>query len=133
MVYIRRLASVFVAASTMLMAMAADAVEPSQTVKNPITTPTVTVPASQMTEIGCFETGIPLENHGHYNFRTPGNCQLVCLELGKDVMALSDGENCWCGDLIPPADSQTKNESCSTTCRGDDTSLCKLMAQSDFE
>ena len=132
MVYVRRLASIFVAASTMLMAMAAEPVEPPQTVKDPITTPTVTMPASEMTEIGCFETGTPLENHGHYLYRSPGNCQLVCLEQGKDVMALSDGVNCWCGDMIPPKDSQTKNETCSTTCSGDKTNLCKLIAQSNF-
>jgi cell wall integrity and stress response component len=133
MVYFRRLAPVLVAASMMLMAVVADNVEPPQTVKNPITTPTVTLAASAMTEIGCFETGIPLENHGHYNFRSPGNCQLVCLELGKDVMGLSDGVNCWCGDMIPPKAAKTLNTTCSTTCSGDDTTNCKLMAQSNLE
>jgi cell wall integrity and stress response component len=132
MVYIR-FASLLAAASMLLMAAAddssADPQEGTQTVKNPITTPTVTLPASAMTEIGCFETGTPLENHGHYRFRSPGNCQLVCLELGKDVMALSDGVNCWCGDEIPAKDWETDNSTCKTTCAGDDTSYCKLTSQ----
>jgi cell wall integrity and stress response component len=123
-----RFASVLAVATMALRGVAADPPpEPSQTVKNPITTPTVILAASAMTDIGCFETGVPLENHGHFQFRSPGNCQLVCLELDKDVMGLSDGENCWCGDLIPPEDSKVNNSTCSTTCRGDDTSLCKFI------
>jgi cell wall integrity and stress response component len=123
MVYIR-LASVFAAASMIMMAAAADD-EPTK-IKNPITTPTVTLPASAMTSIGCFETGIPLENHGEYGFQSPGNCQLVCLEQNKDVMGLSNGKECWCGDEIPAKDWQVKNETCGTPCAGDKTWDCKL-------
>jgi cell wall integrity and stress response component len=116
-----RFTSALVAASLVAMA-SADSGTP--TIKNPITTPTVTKAASAMTTIGCFETGLPLENHGPYKFQSPGNCQLVCLQLNKDVMGLSDGENCWCGDEIPAKEWQTKNETCSTSCAGDDTTLC---------
>jgi cell wall integrity and stress response component len=123
MVYIR-LASVLAAASMVAMATAADDDSSPTKIKNPITTPTVTLPAAAMVSIGCFETGIPLENHGMYEFQSPGNCQLVCLEQGKDVMGLSNGEECWCGDEIPAKEWQTKNETCGTTCRGDDTTLC---------
>ncbi|CAN9085078.1 unnamed protein product [Alternaria alternata] len=123
MVYIR-FASVFAAASMVMMAAAADEQPTATKIKNPITTPTVTLPASAMTSIGCFETSIPLENHGPYGFQSPGNCQLVCLEQNKDVMGLSNGKECWCGDEIPAKDWQTKNETCGTPCAGDDTSLC---------
>jgi cell wall integrity and stress response component len=123
MVYIR-LASVFAAASMVAMAAAADT-EPTPTkIKNPITTPTVTVPASAMTSVGCFETGTPLENHGEYGFQSPGNCQLVCLEQKKDVMGLSNGKECWCGDEIPAKEWQIKNETCGTPCSGDKTWEC---------
>ncbi|KAG9380508.1 WSC domain-containing protein [Pyrenophora tritici-repentis] len=122
MVYVR-FASVLAMASMAMVAVAADSDSPTK-IKNPITTPTVTLPASAMTSIGCFATGTPLENHGPYNFQSPGNCQLVCLQLGKDVMGLSDGVDCWCGDEIPAKAWQTKNETCGTTCAGDDTSGC---------
>ncbi|KAF2849319.1 hypothetical protein T440DRAFT_533944 [Plenodomus tracheiphilus IPT5] len=119
MVYIR-LASVLAAASLLLTAAADDTTTATSTViKNPITTPTTTLPASAMTSVGCFETATPLENHGSYEFQTPGNCQLVCIELNKNVMALSDGENCWCGDQIPAEEWQTDNSTCTTPCRGD--------------
>lgn len=118
-----RLASAFAAASMLAMA-AADSNAPTVTVKNPITTPTVTLAASKIVDIGCFQTGIPLENHGPYLYRSPGNCQLVCLEQGKNVMGLSDGENCWCGDKIPAKEWATDNKTCDTTCAGDKTVLC---------
>ncbi|RMZ70230.1 wsc domain-containing [Pyrenophora seminiperda CCB06] len=122
MVYMR-LATALAVASMAMVAVADNSDSPTK-IKNPITTPTVTVPANAMTSIGCFATGTPLENHGPYNFQSPGNCQLVCLQLGKDVMGLSDGVDCWCGDEIPASQWQTKNETCGTTCAGDDTSGC---------
>jgi cell wall integrity and stress response component len=118
-----RLASALAAASMLLATASADDTTPTK-IKNPITTPSVTLAAREQTEIGCFETGTPLENHGEYEFQSPGNCQLVCLELGKNVMGLSDGTNCWCGDKIPAEAWQTDNSSCSTTCGGIDEINC---------
>jgi cell wall integrity and stress response component len=125
MVYIR-FASVLAAASMLIMAAADDTPTTTAPIKNPITTPTKTLAASAMVSIGCFATGTPLENHGPYEYRSPGNCQLVCIEQGKAVMGLSDGENCWCGDEIPAKEWQVKNETCGTECAGDKTWTCKL-------
>lgn len=125
-----RLASALAAASMLAMA-AADSNAPTATVKNPITTPTVTLAASKIVDIGCFQTGIPLENHGPYLYRSPGNCQLVCLEQGKNVMGLSDGENCWCGDKIPAKEWATDNKTCDTTCSGDNTVRCTCLCSLD--
>jgi cell wall integrity and stress response component len=111
------------AAASMLLTAAADDT-PTTTIKNHITTPTVTLPASAMVEIGCFETGTPLENHGEYEYRSPGNCQLVCLQENKNVMAMSDGINCWCGDKIPAKAWQVSNSTCDTSCSGDKTVRC---------
>jgi len=124
MVYIR-LASVLAAVSMVMMAAAKEKPTPTwATVTDPITTPTKTLGASAMVSIGCFETGIPLENHGSFNFQSPGNCQLVCIEQNKPVMGLSNGEECWCGDEIPAKEWQIKNETCGTTCSGDKTWTC---------
>jgi len=117
-----RFASALAAASLLLTAAAQDT--PSSTIKNPITTPTVTKAASALVDIGCFATGTPLENHGPYDFQSPGNCQLVCLQLNKDVMGLSDGVNCWCGDKIPSSSWAIDNSTCDTTCGGTDKVRC---------
>lgn len=89
-----------------------------------IPTPTVTLPANAMSDIGCFETGVPLQDHGPYDFQSPGNCQLICIMLDKPVMGLTDGTNCWCGDLIPPESAQGQNSSCDTDCSGTDQNKC---------
>ena len=120
-----RFASAIAAASMLLMAAADDT--PTTTIKNPIETPTVTLPASEIANWGCFETGTPLENHGSYTFQSPGNCQLICLQEDKNVMGLSDGEDCWCGDEIPAKEWQTDNSTCDTTCSGDKTVGCMLF------
>ncbi|KAL5113941.1 WSC domain [Pleosporales sp. CAS-2024a] len=117
-----RFVSALAAATMALSAAAQDS--PSSTIKDPITTPTIIKPASAMSTIGCFATGTPLENHGPYNFQSPGNCQLVCLQLNKNVLGLSDGTDCWCGDYIPPKSAQAPNSTCSTTCSGDGVSNC---------
>jgi cell wall integrity and stress response component len=122
-----RLAPALAAASMLLAVASADDSSPTK-IKNPITTPSVTVPARELEEIGCFETGTPLENHGPYEFQSPGNCQLVCLELGKDVMGLSDGNTCYCGDEIPAKEWKTRNETCGTTCEGFPQANCKSLS-----
>jgi len=116
------------AAAAMLAAgaSAAKSVDPDawKEVKTHIEEATKTLPANAMSTIGCFETAIPLENHGDFLFRSPGNCQFICIELKKPVLGLSDGENCWCGDMLPPESHQVNDTLCDTDCRGDDTVKC---------
>lgn len=121
MISIRALTAI-AAASIYSMAMAQDTITSSSILFIP--TPTATLPASEMTTIGCFETGTPLEDHGVGYFTTPGSCQQICIGLNKNVMGLSDGTNCWCGDLIPAEEWQTDNSTCDTTCAGDKRVLC---------
>jgi len=90
-----------------------------------ITTPSATVVgAREMKDVGCFNTSDPLEDHGYYIGRSVGNCQLVCIWLQKPIMALSDGTNCWCGNLIPAKSSQVSMSQCNTPCMGINTENC---------
>lgn len=118
--------SALAAAAMMMMASAQSSEDFWSTVTTPsaIASPTTTLPASAMSTIGCFETGTPLSNYGFYEFQSPGNCQLVCIENGKNVLGLSNGVDCWCGDKIPAKDWQVDNDTCSTTCGGTDQELC---------
>jgi len=123
-----RLVSVLAAASMLLTAAAQDDSRPTPTttvVRKPITTPTTIVKASAPVAIGCFATSTPLESHGTYEYQSPGNCQLVCLQEGKNVFAVSDGTTCWCGDLKPPKDSMVANNTCDTNCAGFRDQKCK--------
>lgn len=85
-----------------------------------------------MTYKGCFSSGDPLEDHGPATFQTAGNCQPICLGLGKAVMGLVDGSNCYCGDLLPPADTKVDNDLCNTPCNGYDKDNCKSLISAQF-
>lgn len=117
--------SALAAASLLLTAAAQDKDTPTKTTHaTDITTPTVTLPARAQVSIGCFATATPLEFYGSYEFQSPGNCQLVCIEQKKNVFAVSDGVNCYCGDQIPAKDWQTTNDTCNTDCAGTDVAKC---------
>ncbi|KAF1808355.1 hypothetical protein P152DRAFT_469037 [Eremomyces bilateralis CBS 781.70] len=77
-----------------------------------------------LTMDGCYATPEPLTDHGPYTFQTSGNCQPICYQFNKPVMALSDGSNCWCGDLLPQEDAKTDNTSCNTPCNGFPDDMC---------
>lgn len=83
-----------------------------------IPTPTTTVPLKEMTTVGCYATGIPLEGHGPHGFQTDGNCQGICVGLSKGVMGLVNGTDCWCGDKLPPKDTEVDMTECDTKCPG---------------
>lgn len=121
-----KLTSALVATAMMMMASAQDSDDFWSTVTTPsaIATPTTTLPANAMSTIGCFETGTPLSNYGFYEYQSPGNCQFVCIENGKNVLGLSNGVDCWCGDKIPAKEWQVPNSTCSTTCGGTKEELC---------
>ncbi|KAF2630085.1 hypothetical protein BU25DRAFT_456493 [Macroventuria anomochaeta] len=119
--------SALAAAAMMMMASAqetSDAFWGTVTTPSAIASPTTTLPASAMQTIGCFETGTPLSNYGFYEYQSPGNCQLVCIEEGKNVLGLANGVDCWCGDKIPATEWQVSNDTCSTTCAGTKDELC---------
>ncbi|KAF2200626.1 hypothetical protein GQ43DRAFT_65719 [Delitschia confertaspora ATCC 74209] len=117
-----RLLSAAIAASLISLVAAADSSSSSILL---IPSPTTQVPLAAQTTVGCFATSVPLEDHGPYQFQSEGNCQGICVGLGMPVMGLVDGTNCWCGEYLPPADSEVDmKENCDTPCQGIDTHMC---------
>ncbi|KAL5427597.1 hypothetical protein PMIN06_012874 [Paraphaeosphaeria minitans] len=110
------------AAALFSMASADDSSSSSKIVSIP--TPTATVAVSAMSTLGCFSTGVPLEDHGKGRFVSAGSCQQICVQLDKNVLGLSDGERCWCGDQFPPKDTKIDDKKCTSMCSGDDTTVC---------
>lgn len=91
-----------------------------------IPTPTTTVPAAAMKTVGCFSTGVPLDNHGAGNFNTDGQCQQICLGLDKPVQGMVNGTHCFCGDLLPPTDTKVNLDECDVSCPGFPEKQCTL-------
>ena len=74
---------------------------------------------------GCFDSSDPLKDYGPNDFQSSGACQEQCVRLGKAVMGLTKGTNCWCGDLIPAADSKVSDSKCNSFCVGFDKEMCR--------
>lgn len=89
-----------------------------------IPSPTTTKALLAPTTIGCFATGLPLEDHGPGLFNTVGSCQQICGGLDKPVLGVVDGTNCWCGDLFPPNNTRVDMSQCDTPCSGFDKDNC---------
>ena len=79
-----------------------------------------------LTPLGCFSSSDPLEDQGSWTFQSAGYCQTTCVKLGKPVMGTTKGSNCWCGDLIPAANSKVADSKCNTKCNGYGLDFCKF-------
>lgn len=115
---------VALAASYLLQVVSATPAPTATVPTGIIPSATYTGTVGALSTIGCFSVSQPLEDQGQYEFTTDGVCQKVCTGLGKPVLGMVDGTNCWCGDLLPPLNSQVDNSSCNTPCAGYDKANC---------
>nr|AFJ52146.1 WSC domain protein pullulanase [Aureobasidium pullulans] len=68
-----------------------------------------------------------LEDNGTFNYQSKGHCQETCIGVGATVMAMTDGNDCWCGSTLPAKSSlQSDDSKCSTSCVGYPDDMCKL-------
>ncbi|KAH0253330.1 hypothetical protein KCU84_g23817, partial [Aureobasidium melanogenum] len=77
------------------------------------------ITAGPVTDAGCFSGSAGLEDNGTYNYQSKGHCQETCIGVGATVMAMTDGNDCWCGSTLPAKSSlQSDDSKCSTSCVG---------------
>ncbi|KAI9670260.1 MAG: hypothetical protein M1831_006474 [Alyxoria varia] len=77
-----------------------------------------------MTNKGCFSSAPGLTNQGSYEFQSSGYCQKLCTNKNKPVMALKNGDECYCGDLLPPSGDSAGKSDCDSPCSGYDQDNC---------
>lgn len=75
--------------------------------------------------LGCYTSlDSSFVDQGSYTYQTSGYCQILCTNQFKNVMATSQGSNCWCGDHIPAQTAETSNSTCNSPCNGYDQEDC---------
>lgn len=75
--------------------------------------------------LGCYSSlDNTFANQGTWTFQSSGYCQILCTNQFKNVMATSQGSNCYCGDHIPAANKIVDNSTCDSTCNGYDQEDC---------
>ncbi|KAJ9256788.1 hypothetical protein DTO207G8_2391 [Paecilomyces variotii] len=77
-----------------------------------------------MTDEGCYSSSEPLKDQGSYTFQSTGYCQKLCANKGFSVMALTQGSNCLCGNVLPPTSAKTDSSNCNTPCDGWPAAMC---------
>ncbi|KAF3763296.1 hypothetical protein M406DRAFT_357002, partial [Cryphonectria parasitica EP155] len=90
-------------------------------VASPSAQPTLGVAISQ----GCFSSwgDLILTNTSVFNSR--GSCATVnCTDAGYLVAAMTDGDECWCGNEYPPEDTRAADSKCSIGCSGYPQEAC---------
>jgi cell wall integrity and stress response component len=75
---------------------------------------------------GCYSSSTPLEDQGENIYQSSGACQKTCVDDagGAPVMAMTEGSNCFCGDMLPASSDLVDDSFCNTPCDGYDKETC---------
>ncbi|EME41934.1 WSC domain-containing protein [Dothistroma septosporum NZE10] len=75
---------------------------------------------------GCYSSAVTpsFESVGEYIYQSPGYCSNECSKQSAPVIALTHGNECWCGRMLPAAADKTDNSSCNTACVGYPLQTC---------
>lgn len=73
---------------------------------------------------GCYSSSTPLKDQGSDIYQSSGNCQPICVDKNQPVMALTEGSNCLCGELLPAESDKVGDDKCDTPCDGYDKEMC---------
>ena len=68
--------------------------------------------------LGCFSSPGKLVDMGEYTFQAMGWCQPLCVRQAKPILALYNGQNCFCGDDAPPQSAKVDDSECNKPCVG---------------
>lgn len=68
------------------------------------------------TYVNCYSSVPGYIDNGTYTYQSTGYCQHRCVPMGYSVMALLDGNGCYCGNELPP--NSTQVDTCDVACDG---------------
>jgi cell wall integrity and stress response component len=82
---------------------------------------------------GCYSSDQGLTYNNTYTYQSSGACSTkACVPLGKAVMAMTGGNECYCGDEMPPLIYKVDISKCSASCAGYPNDNC-MCSQQMFE
>ncbi|RAO68703.1 uncharacterized protein BHQ10_004715 [Talaromyces amestolkiae] len=75
------------------------------------------------THVDCYSS-LPSNfiDNGTWTYQSSGYCQEQCVPMGYSVMAMTNGNDCWCGNELPA--NSTKTDTCTDTCDGWQADAC---------
>ncbi|KAK5173148.1 Stress-activated PKC1-MPK1 kinase pathway sensor [Saxophila tyrrhenica] len=74
--------------------------------------------------IGCYSSIKPLTNQGTDRYQSSGACSKTCARQNAATFAMSRGNLCFCGNMLPAESTQTDDSECDTPCVGYPDEMC---------
>lgn len=67
---------------------------------------------------GCYSSAASMTSVGTYMYQSSGYCSTQCSNKNSPSMALTNGNDCYCGDEIPADSDKVDDTKCNTACTG---------------
>lgn len=87
------------------------------------------VATAKVTSQGCYSSAGSLQNQGTYIYQSTGYCVDSC---SSSVIATTKGNECYCGDEVPPASDKVADSMCNIACVGYPYDKCKFARSEAF-
>lgn len=76
------------------------------------------VGASAVSAPSCYNNPGQLHRSRDYKFANLNVCEGECRKVGFPIAAAMGGNQCWCGEAMPPQENHVPQKSCDTPCNG---------------
>lgn len=77
--------------------------------------------------VGCYSSNAGLSDQGTWMYQSVGYCKPICSGKNDAVFAMTGGNDCLCGNTLPPASSKVDDSQCNTNCNGFPSDLCEYI------
>ncbi|KAJ5306322.1 hypothetical protein PENANT_c017G06251 [Penicillium antarcticum] len=74
--------------------------------------------------VGCYSDAGSLKNKGPFSYQSVGACEQSCVRDGHNVIGLTRGNMCYCGDAVPSQSAKVDNDKCDLACPGYPADKC---------
>lgn len=76
------------------------------------------------TDQGCYAADASLTSLGSYQYQSEGYCSTQCKATDSAVFAMTDGNECLCGNALPSGGT-VSSSLCNLTCSGYPEDICE--------
>ncbi|KAI5361373.1 Putative carbohydrate-binding WSC [Septoria linicola] len=67
---------------------------------------------------GCYNSAASMESVGTYMYQSSGYCSTQCSNADSPAMAMTNGNDCYCGGELPSDDDKVSDSQCDSPCTG---------------
>ncbi|ANB11709.1 Slg1p [Sugiyamaella lignohabitans] len=73
---------------------------------------------------GCYNSAGSMVSNGTYTWQSKSHCSTACSALGYSIIATHNGNECYCGNSLPPSSDKVDQNQCNVVCTGYGNEMC---------